>query len=46
LTSYIWEDVKGFTESEIASFQRFIESAAHLMIEFSKDGGFDNAANL
>jgi hypothetical protein len=46
LTSYKWEDVKGFTESEIANFHSFIETAAHLIIEFSKDGGFDNAANF
>ena len=27
-------------------YQQVIESTAHLILEFSQEGGFDNAANL
>lgn len=46
LPEYRWEDVNGFDESEIQKFQEIIESTAHLILEFSQKGGFDNAANF
>ena len=46
LPSYTWEDVVGFTQAEIDRYQQVIESTAHLILEFSQEGGFDHAANL
>lgn len=43
LPDYRWENIEGFSELEINSLQEIIESAAHLIIEFSQEGGFDNA---
>lgn len=46
LPEYQWEDVYEFSEKDIAKFQEIIESMAHLIMEFSQEGGFDSAANL
>nr|WP_297275139.1 hypothetical protein [uncultured Agathobaculum sp.] len=46
LPSYQWEDISGFTEAEISRFQDVIESTAHLILEFSQEGGFEHAASL
>ena len=46
LPGYRWEDIAGFTDQEIARYQEVIESTAHLILQFSQEGGFDNAANL
>lgn len=46
LPSYTWEDVFGFTPEEMARFQEVIQSTAHLILEFSQEGGFDSAASF
>ena len=46
LPDYTIEDVFGFDESDIHKYIEIIRSTAHLILEFSKTGGFDNAANL
>lgn len=46
LPSYTWEDIVGFSQAEIDRYQEVIESTAHLILEFSQEGGFDHAANL
>lgn len=46
LPSYKWEDVFGFTDEEIAVYEEIIVSTAHLILEFSKEGGFDHAAGF
>lgn len=46
LPEYKWEDVFHFSEQDIQTFQNIIESTAHLIIEFSQEGGFQGAANL
>lgn len=46
LPSYAWEDVEGFTQAELDRYQEVIQSTAHLILEFSQEGGFDHAANL
>lgn len=46
LPGYIWEDVFGFTPHEIDRYQKIIESTAHLILEFSQEGGFDHAASF
>lgn len=43
---YQWEDIHGFTQSEVDYYQDFIESIAHIILELSQCGGFGNAANL
>ena len=46
LPHYTWEDVYHFSEEEIKQFEEIIRSTAHLIIEFSQEGGFENASNL
>ncbi len=46
LPSYRWEKVFGFTAQEIARYQEVIESTAHLIMEFSQKGGFENASGF
>ena len=46
LPGYRWEDVFGFTKEELARYQEVIESTAHLILQFAKEGGFDSASNL
>lgn len=46
LPNYTWEDIYHFDKKEIEYFQEIIESTAHLIMEFSQEGGFDNAASF
>lgn len=46
LPSYEWTECFGFTEAELARYHEVIESTAHLILEFSKDGGFENASGF
>ncbi len=46
LPEYKWEDVYAYSDKDIKKFQEIIESTAHLIMEFSQEGGFDNASNL
>ena len=46
LPDYRWEDIFGFSPKEIAHYQEVIESTAHLILQFSKEGGFDSASNF
>ena len=46
LPSYTWEDIEGFSETEINYFQEIIESTAHLIMRFAQQGGFENASNF
>ena len=46
LPEYRWEDINGFSGTEIERYQKIIESVSHLIIEFSQYGGIDNASNL
>ena len=46
LPEYRWNGITGFTEQDIVKYQEFLESTAHLIIRFAKEGGFDNAANF
>ena len=38
LPDYKWEDINGFTPEEIARYQELVESTAHLILQFSKEG--------
>ena len=46
LPSYEWVDIFGFTQADIKRYQEIIESTAHLILEFSKEGGFENASGF
>ena len=46
LPEYRWEDIYGFTDEDIARFKEIIESSANLIIEFARDGGFENASGF
>ncbi|HIZ23198.1 MAG TPA: hypothetical protein IAA21_10450 [Candidatus Blautia faecigallinarum] len=46
LPQYRWEDVYHFSKEELKHFEEIIRSTAHLIMEFSKEGGFENASNL
>ena len=45
LPEYRWEDINGYSETEMAYFKKLIQDNAHLIIEFSQEGGILNAAN-
>lgn len=46
LPGYVWEDISGFSEEDVARFQKVIQSTAHLILQFSQEGGFDSAASF
>lgn len=46
LPKYEWEDVYQFEDKEIKKFEGIIRSTAHLILEFSQEGGFENASGL
>ena len=43
LPEYRWEDISGFSENDVARYQQLIESVAHLILEFSAQGGAEHA---
>ena len=46
LPDYRWEDVRGFAQEGISSYQQLIESVSHVIISLARDGGFDRAADF
>ena len=46
LPEYRWEDIDGFNEDDINKYQELLESTAHLIIRFAKQGGLGNAASI
>ena len=46
LPEYKWEDIYEFSDDEIKKLKEIIESTAHLIMEFSQEGGFQGAANF
>ena len=46
LPKYQWSKIEGFTEEEIQELEKFLESVAHLIMRFAREGGLDNAANF
>lgn len=46
LPSYEWKDVYQYSSDEIHQLENIIRSTAHLIIEFSQEGGFEHAANF
>ena len=46
LPDYYWEENVGFSDEEMDRYRDVIESTAHLIIEFSQEGGFDHASGF
>jgi len=46
LPNYNWQGVEGFCEENIGKLQEILESTAHLIIQFARDGGFDSAVDF
>ena len=46
LPDYTWEDIYQFSDEEINRLQKIIESTTHLIMEFSQEGGFENASGF
>lgn len=46
LPDYQWEEIYGFSEAEMDYYKEYVESIAHIILELSQRGGFDNAVNL
>ena len=46
LPGYRWKDVSGFSPEEVQRFQEVLESTAHLIIEFSQQGGFEHTSSF
>lgn len=46
LPTYKWDKIFGYTDDEIRKYQDIIESVAHLIMDYSERGGFENAANF
>lgn len=41
---YRWETISGYSETEMAYFKQLLRNNAHLILEFSQEGGVLNAA--
>ncbi len=46
LPTYEITENNGYTSEDIDRLMNIIKSTAHLIIEFSKDGGFENASGF
>lgn len=46
LPGYEWANVSGFAQKDLRRFQEVLESTAHLILRFAKEGGFENASGL
>lgn len=46
LPDYAWEDVFGFSQADMERYQEIVQSTAHLILQFSQEGGFDSAASF
>ncbi len=44
LPDYRWENIEGFSDKDVARLETTLKNNAHLIMEFSQEGGFANAA--
>jgi hypothetical protein len=44
LPEYRWENISGYSEIEMDYFKQLLRDNAHLIIEFSQEGGLLNAS--
>ena len=43
IPGYEWKNINGFSEQEISKYQEIIESTAHLILDFARNGGFEDS---
>ncbi len=46
LPQYEWKDNAGFSPDEVETIKKIVENNAHLIMDFSKKGGFENASGF
>ena len=46
LPDYTWEDILGFTQAALDRYLEVIQSTAHLILQFSQEGGLENASSF
>lgn len=46
LPDYSIDEIFGFNDDEVQKYMEIIHSTAHLIMEFSKERGFENASGL
>lgn len=46
LPDYKWEDICGYTDAEMDYYQQLVRNNAHLIMEFSQEGGILDASNI
>lgn len=46
LPEYRWEEIVGFSDNDISRFCEILESTAHLILAFAREGGFEHASNF
>ena len=46
LPDYTWEKISGYSDKEMDFFHRLVQNNAHLIMEFSQEGGILDASNL
>ena len=46
LPKYEWKNNDGFSGEELDRLDEYVHSLAHIIIDFARNGGFDNAANF
>lgn len=46
LPKYEWVENEGFSDDEIVELKKFVENNAHIIMEFSQKGGFENASSF
>ena len=44
LPAYRWDAINGFSSEDIHRLEKILRDNAHLILEFSQEGGFENAA--
>lgn len=46
LPQYDWKDIFGFSQADLDRYGEVIRSTAHLILQFSQEGGFDSTSNF
>ena len=46
LPEYKWEEIYAYTDAEMEYLKKIIRNNAHLIMEFSQEGGITNASNF
>lgn len=46
LPDYEWTSISGFSDADMKRNNRILRQVAHIIIELSQEGGFDNASGF